>query len=40
MPLKIYMDVYCLNRPFDDQSQDKVRFETEDIIAFLRGARL
>ena len=30
--MKVYMDVCCLNRPFDNQSQDKVRFETEAII--------
>jgi predicted nucleic acid-binding protein len=30
------MDVCCLNRPFDDQSQDKIRFETEAIISILR----
>ena len=34
--MRIYMDVCCLNRPFDDQSQDKVRFETEAIISILR----
>ena len=36
MLLKVYMDVCCLNRPFDDQSQDKVRFETEAVISILR----
>jgi predicted nucleic acid-binding protein len=29
------MDLCCLNRPFDDQSQDKVRLETEAIISIL-----
>jgi predicted nucleic acid-binding protein len=29
------MDVCCLNRPFDDQSQDKVRLETEAIVSIL-----
>ena len=23
--MKIYMDVCCLNRPFDDQNQNRVR---------------
>jgi hypothetical protein len=23
--MKIYLDVCCLNRPFDDQMQDRVR---------------
>lgn len=30
------MDVCCLSRPFDDQSQDKVRFETEAVITMLK----
>ena len=34
--MRVYMDVCCLNRLFDDQSQDKVRFETEAIIAMLK----
>ncbi|MDR0818354.1 MAG: PIN domain-containing protein [Oscillospiraceae bacterium] len=34
--LKVYMDVCCLNRPFDNQSQDKVRFETEAIVSILK----
>jgi len=34
--LRIYMDVCCLNRPFDDQNQDKIRFETEAVISILR----
>ncbi len=25
--MKIYLDVSCLNRPFDDQGQERVRFE-------------
>jgi hypothetical protein len=35
-PLRLYLDVCCLNRPFDDQSQDKVRLETEAIISILK----
>ena len=34
--MKVYMDVCCLNRPFDDQSQDKVRFEAEAVISILK----
>ena len=26
---RIYLDVCCLNRPFDDQSQDRVRLDAE-----------
>ena len=25
----IYLDMCCFNRPFDDQSQTRIRFETE-----------
>ncbi len=25
----IYLDTGCFNRPFDDQSQTRIRFETE-----------
>ena len=27
--MKIYLDVCCFNRPFDDQSQARIRLETE-----------
>ena len=33
--MKIYLDVYCLNRPFDDHTQDKIRLESEAIITIL-----
>ena len=32
---KIYMDVCCLNRPFDDQAQDRIFLEAEAILAIL-----
>jgi hypothetical protein len=31
----IYMDCCCLNRPNDDQTQDKIRIESDVIIAIL-----
>ena len=31
----IYMDCCCLNRPSDDQTQDKIRIETDAIMAVL-----
>jgi len=31
----IYMDCCCLNRPSDDQTQDKIRIESDVIIAIL-----
>jgi predicted nucleic acid-binding protein len=30
---KIYMDVCCLNRPFDDWTQARIRLEAEAILA-------
>ncbi|MEX1228932.1 MAG: hypothetical protein WEB58_01755 [Planctomycetaceae bacterium] len=29
--MKIYLDVSCLNRPFDDQLQTRIRLETTAI---------
>ena len=33
--LKIYLDVCCLNRPFDDQTQARIRLEAEAILMIL-----
>jgi len=33
--MKVYLDACCLNRPFDDQSQDRIRLESEAIIIIL-----
>jgi hypothetical protein len=33
--LSVYMDCCCLNRPSDDQTQDKVRIESDTIISIL-----
>ena len=30
--MTIYLDVSCLNRPFDDQSQDRIRRESEAVL--------
>jgi len=37
---KIYLDVCCLNRPFDDQTQDRIRLETEAIVTILKYVEL
>ena len=37
MPTRIYFDVCCLNRPFDDQSQARIRLETEATEQLLRA---
>lgn len=37
--MKIYIDVCCLNRPFDDQAQDRIHLEAEAILAVLNHSR-
>lgn len=36
--MRIYLDVSCLNRPFDDQSQTRVRAETDAVLFVLERA--
>ncbi|HEX8363490.1 MAG TPA: PIN domain-containing protein [Longimicrobium sp.] len=33
--IRIYLDTCCLNRPFDDQTQDRVRAEAEAIVRII-----
>ena len=33
--MKIYLDVCCLNRPFDDQDQERIRLESEAILLIM-----
>ncbi len=33
--MKVYLDACCLNRPFDDQSQDRIRLETDAVLGIL-----
>lgn len=33
---KVYLDVCCLNRPFDDQRQDRVHLEAEAVLLILK----
>ena len=35
--LKIYLDTCCLSRPFNDQTQDRIRRETEAIEKILKN---
>jgi predicted nucleic acid-binding protein len=37
--MKIYLDVCCWNRPFDDQSQNRVRLEAEAVLGILEMAQ-
>jgi predicted nucleic acid-binding protein len=39
-PYRIYFDVCCLNRPFDDSSQDRIRLEAEAVLSIYRKCRL
>lgn len=38
--MKIYLDMSCLNRPFDDQMQLRIRLESETIIFILQNFKL
>lgn len=40
MSYRVYLDVCCLNRPLDDQSQDRIRLETEAILLIYRRCRM
>ena len=33
--MKLYLDVSCLNRPFDDQTQARIRLESEAVTLIL-----
>ena len=34
--MKIYLDACCINRPFDDQTQDRIRLETEAVLIIIK----
>lgn len=38
--MKLYLDVCCLNRPFDDQTQDRIHLETEAILSILKHVEM
>lgn len=38
--MRVYMDVCCLNRPYDDQTQDRVHMEAEAVLGILTWCRL
>jgi hypothetical protein len=33
--MRVYLDICCLKRPFDDLSQERVRLESEAVLAIL-----
>ncbi len=34
--MRIYMDLCCLNRPFDSQDEEKIRLEADAVISILK----
>jgi predicted nucleic acid-binding protein len=37
--MRIYLDCCCLQRPFDDQTQPRIRVETEAVLAILASVQ-
>ena len=37
---KIYLDICCLNRPFDDWTQERIRLEGEAILSIMECIRV
>lgn len=37
--MKIYMDCCCYNRPFDDLNQERIKIESEAIMAIINRSR-
>jgi predicted nucleic acid-binding protein len=37
--MRIYLDCCCLQRPYDDQTQPRIRVETEAVFAILTGVQ-
>ena len=33
--MRVYLDMCCLKRPFDDQSQPRIHLESEAVLAIL-----
>lgn len=38
--MRIYLDVCCLNRPFDDHTQDRIRLESEAVLTVLSRSQI
>ena len=36
--MRVYLDMCCLKRPFDDQSQPRIHLESEAVLALLGAA--
>lgn len=35
--MKIYLNVCCLNRPFDDQTQTRIHLEAEAVLSIIQS---
>jgi hypothetical protein len=40
MEFLIYLNVCCLNRPFDDQTQERIRLEAEAVLRILANIQV
>ena len=38
--MKIYLDNCCFNRPFDDQTQERIHLESEAILMILKRGQI
>ncbi len=38
--IRIYLDACCLNRPFDDQTQARIRLEAEAVLIILTQCQM
>lgn len=38
--MKIYLDNCCYNRPFDDQTQERIHLESEAMLTILQRGQL
>lgn len=34
-PIRVYLDACCINRPFDDQAQDRIRLEADAVLLII-----
>jgi hypothetical protein len=37
--MRIYLDACCVNRPYDDQKQDRIRLQAEAILLIMYHCR-
>ncbi|MBQ9377645.1 MAG: type II toxin-antitoxin system VapC family toxin [Schwartzia sp.] len=37
--MRLYLDTCCYNRPYDDQSQDRIHYESEAVLSILHRSQ-